>query len=203
MTAHNGPLIERWNGSGWSIVKSPSLGGDTYGALEAVSCATPTSCVAIGYQEQDSQNLGVIIDDGSSSTLAERWDGRRWSLLPSPTPPSNDDVQLVGISCPGAKQCFAVGYRFDVSQSGGGELGGTVDPIIVHWDGSTWSSVRAATAPGAFLTTLSGISCVSAKNCFAVGATFSNTAAGPLIEHWNGVKWSIVPSPRRVRTRRT
>jgi hypothetical protein len=41
--------------------------------------------------------------------------------------------------------------------------------------------------------TLTGVTCISAKTCFAVGYLDNTT----LIESWNGSAWSIVPSPDR------
>lgn len=39
-------LAERWNGSGWSIQQTPSLGGEGY--LKGVSCASTSVCTAVG-----------------------------------------------------------------------------------------------------------------------------------------------------------
>ncbi len=43
--------------------------------------------------------------------------------------------------------------------------------------------------------TLSALSIVSAQDIWAVGATVSSSVYQPLIEHWNGAKWSIVNLP--------
>lgn len=46
-TAVNGfTLAERWNGSAWSVQRTPSLGGG--GPLAAVACPATTSCIAVG-----------------------------------------------------------------------------------------------------------------------------------------------------------
>src|SRR5689334_21396361 len=40
------------------------------------------------------------------------------------------------------------------------------------------------------------VTCITASDCWAVGAYMdSNFTAKTLIEHWNGLSWSVVPSP--------
>src|SRR5690242_18204475 len=42
-------LIERWNGTSWSILASPNPAGATGSYLNGVSCTSATSCLAVGY----------------------------------------------------------------------------------------------------------------------------------------------------------
>jgi hypothetical protein len=44
---------------------------------------------------------------------------------------------------------------------------------------------------------LTGVSCVSASFCTAVGAYAPPNRYLPLAESWNGTTWSIVPSPHK------
>jgi hypothetical protein len=56
-----------------------------YGALNDISCAGTTGCLAVGY----SQQLEGGPDDpylGKPSTLALRWDGKTWTRVPTPNP---------------------------------------------------------------------------------------------------------------------
>lgn len=46
---------------------------------------------------------------------------------------------------------------------------------------------------------LYGVSCVSASDCWAVGF-YGNDFDQTLIEHWDGASWSIVPSPNKSPT---
>ena len=59
-------LAESWNGTTWSIVPSPNT-GPTVSALQGVSCATATACIAVGYSQTKTRAL--------SSTLIESWNG--------------------------------------------------------------------------------------------------------------------------------
>ena len=48
-------LIESWNGSAWSIVASPDASFPN-NLLNAVSCSDPTSCIAVGYTNNNIRN---------------------------------------------------------------------------------------------------------------------------------------------------
>jgi hypothetical protein len=71
-----------------------------------------------------------------------------------------------------------------------------VVPLVEHWDGTTWSLVTAAHLVGAQESILS-VAIAAADDVWAVGSS-SNVSSGAvrtLIHHWNGTKWSVVPSP--------
>src|SRR5207253_4952654 len=72
-TAATHTLVERWNGTAWSIVHSPdSPAGPS--ALSGISCLAGNNCFAIGYVTDRQYSY-------LSSTLAERWNGARWSIM--------------------------------------------------------------------------------------------------------------------------
>src|SRR5205809_5282181 len=65
-------LIERWNGSAWSIVPSPNPGGANLpNTLLAVAVGAPNDVWAVG---------GAGYPEGS---LILRWRGRRWRAVPN------------------------------------------------------------------------------------------------------------------------
>src|SRR6267154_4392078 len=72
----------------WSVVHSPNrrAGGNI---LDAVSCVSPTVCMATGHRLN---SIGALV------TLAERWDGTRWSLVHSPNSGRGGN-ELVAVSC--------------------------------------------------------------------------------------------------------
>jgi hypothetical protein len=169
-------LIERWNGTSWSIVASPN--GTTYSFLNGVSCPTTTNCFAVGRT------------GSSARTLVERWNGTSWSIVTSPSP--TGDSFLNGVSCPTTTSCYAVGPYADA-------LTDTNKTLVEHWNGNSWSMIASPTPTGATFASLNGVSCRSTTNCYAVG--FSTTAPSPsttgstLVEHWNGTNWSIATTP--------
>ena len=42
---------------------------------------------------------------------------------------------------------------------------------------------------------LNGITCTAPANCYAVGTVVSGVRHKPLIEHWDGTNWAVMPSP--------
>lgn len=86
-------LAERWNGSSWTIQATPNPSGQ--GSLAGVSCASATSCSAVGYD--------------LNNTLAEQWNGAIWSAQSTPLPNGVRSGQFEGVACPVATACTAVG----------------------------------------------------------------------------------------------
>ncbi len=168
-------LIERWNGTSWSVAASPNSGsGDNI--LSGIACPTTSTCFAVGTVD----NFGT-----SSETVVERWNGTSWSIVPSPNS-SDDHNHLDDVTCTSATNCFAVGGSQTFFQE-------DVDTLIERWNGTSWSMVAS---PNVIRDrTLSGVSCVSATNCVAVGTEGTKGFdSDTLVEAWNGASWSVVPS---------
>ena len=141
-------LVERWNGTSWSIVASPNPSGATDAALSGVSCPSTSSCYAVGYYSTTS----------ATKTLVERWNGTSWSIVASPNP-SDSTAELDGVACPSATSCYAVGSYFDSADK----------TLVERWNGTSWSIVASPNPSGATDSFLSGVSCPSTTSCYAVG----------------------------------
>ncbi|MDQ1448378.1 MAG: hypothetical protein QOC79_1349, partial [Actinomycetota bacterium] len=163
----------------WSVVASPSPVGPPSGSLTSVSCPSADRCFAVGSYDREGT---------AAKTLIERWNGTRWSVVPSPNPVGASDSVLNGVSCLTTTSCFAVGKYADSSS-----LGKT---LVEQWNGSTWSIVTSPNPTGTAISVLNGVSCASTTSCFAVGQQFLGSTAPALAERWNGTSWSIVPTPR-------
>jgi len=148
------------------------------GRLNAVSCASPSACTAVG----------VFDNVPGTGTLAERWDGRSWSIQASPNPAGALTSVLSGVSCPAARFCVAVGnYQ---NRTGRHAI------LAEAWNGSSWSVLPAPPPAGAHRSYLNGVSCVSATACTAVGSYQTRSGRHvTLAEHWNGTAWSRQPTP--------
>jgi hypothetical protein len=98
-----GTLTESFNGSAWSLVPSPNAGiRPVVDELAAVSCASASSCTAVGDYDDPS--------GGPSRTLVETWDGSTWSIAASPDEGTAASAnELSGVSCTRAGTCTAVG----------------------------------------------------------------------------------------------
>src|SRR5216683_586897 len=162
-------LIEHWNGEHWRIVASPNPPGST-GSLGAVAEVSAHDIWAVGTFKNSTGGLPLI----------EHWDGEQWSIVASPNPTGSSITVLNGVAEVSAHNVWAVGR--------------TNQSLTEHWNGKQWSIVASPNPTGSSFTFLNGVEEVSARNIWAVGVFFTRSAGGmPLIEHWNGVQWSIVP----------
>ena len=176
-----GTLIERWDGTSWSIVPSPSPAGSTFG-LSAVSCSSATSCSAIGY-------LTTTNAAGPRfGMLAEQWDGTSWSIVAGPNPAGATDTSVRAVSCSSTTTCIAVGGYQPSATTDGAEA-----TLAEQWDGTAWSI--AANPTGVSRSGLSAVSCPAIASCFAVGDSYDGTVTRPLLEQGHGTAWSILASP--------
>jgi hypothetical protein len=172
----------RWNGTTWSIVAMPTPAGAALNVLAGLSCTSSASCYAVG---------GSLVDSASGfsfKTLVERWNGTSWAIVASPNPTSPSLAALSGVSCTSATNCDAVGFALNPS---------TFDErtLVEHWNGTSWSIVAFATPSGALQAGLNDVSCPSAANCYAVGFSATDTSSKTLVEHWDGLTWSVQATP--------
>lgn len=170
-------LIERWNGTKWSIVPSPNSTKRT-NVLNGVVAISPSNVWAVG-----SADSGNAFDQ---ITLSLHWNGASWSVIPSPSPGTAGFNALYGVAANSANDIWAVGSF----QNSGGDL----QTLVEHWDGTSWSVIPSANVPGT-INELYGVVALGPNNVWAVGYSGRGGAFSTLIEHWDGSGWSIVPSP--------
>ncbi|HTW19569.1 MAG TPA: hypothetical protein VME70_05055 [Mycobacteriales bacterium] len=94
----------------WVVVKAGATG-----RLNAVSCASPTNCMAVG------------ANSGGAADVA-RWNGHHWTTT---TPAFPAGAYLDGVSCVSKKFCMVVGIV-------------TGGPLAEKWNGTSWTEVTAA-----------------------------------------------------------
>ena len=169
--------------STWSIISSPNQGSGNNELSSApqgpaVSCTSPTSCVAVGSYTNSS---------GVNQTLIQSWDGTAWTIASSPDQGNNDN-ELGGVSCTNPTDCMAVGYYTNSS--------GVNQTLIESWDGTAWT-ISSSPDQGSDINGLDGVSCISSTSCVAVGSYFDDGSESgqTLIESWDGTAWTITPSP--------
>jgi hypothetical protein len=104
------------------------------------------------------------------------------------TPVQNE---LLGISALSDHDVWAVGWAQD--PSGPPYVKRT---LVEHFDGSAWTIVPSPNPPNDVQSQLHSVSAASANDVWAVGASHDGTLPSrTLIQHWDGTRWSIVPSP--------
>jgi hypothetical protein len=180
-------LAERWNGANWAVQRSPSPAGGSGSSLAGVSCASARACTAVG--SHTVKRLGHVV----SMSLAERWNGRHWVIEPRPSLPGGSDGSLTAVSCVSARACTAVGNYADTVLATG-------VPLAERWNGIRWTVQPSPSPAGASDSSLTAVSCASARACVAVGnyQASSSGAGTTLAERWNGQPWVIQPTPNPV-----
>src|SRR6476469_7210330 len=116
-----------------------------------------------------------------------------WSIVSSPNTSATEHNALRGVTCVSASECWAVCYYLTENAS---------QTLIERWDGISWSIVSSPNTSATDYNSLSGVTCVSASECWAVGYYFTsdNFVDQTLIERWDGTAWSIVSSPNTSTT---
>src|SRR5215472_9926757 len=150
------------------------------GVLDAISCASPGTCLAAGGYENRA---------GTGLPLAEARTSTGWRVQPAPAPPGAVFSNLFGVSCTAADACTAAGYSTDGLRH--------IHPLAERWDGRSWR-IQAAPSPlGRPLSGFFAVSCTSATACTAVGAQTDATGTTALAERWDGRSWrvQVTPSP--------
>jgi hypothetical protein len=161
-------LVERWDGTGWSIVANPS--GTRNTQLSGVACPGPTTCFLVG-NRATAKGGGVF----------ERWDNGTLSALPE----AGLQSAMTDLDCPSVTMCVAVG----ATDENFAEL------RIQTYDGAHWTDAGAAVPSDT--SDLSSVSCASTTSCMATGGYYDEDARqwSPLAETWNGTTWTKQPNP--------
>jgi hypothetical protein len=168
-------LIQRWNGTSWTIVSSPNPG--TLGnSLLGVEATGPNDIWAVGWK-----NSG----NGLQSLLLH-YNGTGWTEAAGVPRVGTGDNVLTDVSVVGNDDVWATGYYVD---------GTKFKTLTLHYDGTTWSHVPSANgADGTSI--LMGIDASSPTNAWAVGFEY-RAALGHYVastQQWNGSSWTAFPS---------
>jgi hypothetical protein len=190
----NFTLAEKWNGSTWTVVPSPSPRLPGGGALfTSVSCTSGTSCVAVGQTQVFTEPGGFTV----LHPLAESWNGTTWSIVPTPNL-AHSGASLNGVSCTSPSACMAVGNE-------GAPKNSTLFTLAEQWNGTAWKFMPTPPplTPGG--TALATVSCTAPGSCMAAGYYGYNNGTGTsvtLAEQWNGTSWQqrTTPTPGRSGT---
>src|SRR5205807_1332866 len=109
------PLIEHWDGTRWTIGKSPTTSRQE-GGLFGVAAIAPNDVWAVG---------DVLNGNGGSRALVLHYDGATWSI--ADTSRESKLSGLEGVSAISSTDVWAVGAH-DHAKT-----------LAMHWDGTSWS----------------------------------------------------------------
>jgi hypothetical protein len=182
------PLVERWSGRRWFIQKTPNPRSLDDSTLYAVSCTSHMACMAVGARGVPPQQ------DPVSAPLAERWNGARWSITPTPQFQENF---LSSVSCVSPVACAAVGTGITGGLPGG--IGGGNSPLAERWNGTRWSVEHPPLPNRSFSSIwLAGVSCPSRSICFLAGIWVDNSGQQiphAYVQRWTSSSAASSPSP--------
>jgi hypothetical protein len=164
-----GTLTLRWDGSGWEEVPSPNPPGTAENnSLYAIGIVSGNDIWAVG--END-------VPGNFKHAMILHWDGSSWTIIPNPHSNSNWDKEIVAVAGVASNDVWASG----VIQTFNG-----VQPLFMHWDGSSWSVVSSPGGVAPYFGGRSGLVSISPNDVWAVGRT---------ITHWDGTSWNLVDFP--------
>jgi hypothetical protein len=181
--ANPGQIIERWNGTKWSLLPNPAFPPNSQADLFAITSTSANDIWAVGNLVQQ------VVGGALSFNLFEHWDGKAWT----PTLTNDNTFEaLTGVSADATNDAWAVGWVAPLTT-------GSNEPLAIHWNGANWvSAVTPHAGEGA--NELNAVLALAPNDAWAVG--FSTPDAPPqqsatltLIEHFDGTSWTVVPSP--------
>jgi hypothetical protein len=156
-------------------VPPPSAGANS--VLQDVSVRAPTDTWAVGAWWNT-----------TAHPFAVHWNGEAWST--ASLPERAQPTYLTGVDALAPDDVWAVG-------SGETEPGDTTPTtaVILHFDGTAWSTVPTPVAPAGTESDLDDVDMRTAGDGWAVGHTAGNGTIQPLILHWQAGKWISAAVP--------
>jgi hypothetical protein len=140
--------------------------------LTSVSCASSTSCVAVGYFRGKT----------NYTSFAEQLQGSKWTIEPMP---AIAGAVLLGVSCMSSIHCTAVGYTTPSPTSR------DTSTLAESWNGLKWLVETTPAEASVGQPALNAVACPSVTECIAAGTS----KAEPLAEIWKGSQWKVMTTP--------
>ena len=139
-------LAMHFDGKTWKTVSTPSV-GDGANQLNGVLALAPDDVWAVGFSTPDPPPA-----EAATLTLIEHFDGKSWTVVPSPNEGPKSIWQsnrLFGLAANSPKDIWAFGSFFAADGSGHQMT------LLEHWNGTKWSLARSPNPTnGVFLSDL-------------------------------------------------
>lgn len=160
-------LIAHFSGGAWSFTNAPRLNGAIGSGLVGVSADAADDVWAVGYRT----------DGYGYQPLVEHYDGSAWSVVSGVPDQNGDYAVLTAVIATGSADVWASGY----------ESNGTAFlPLVLHYDGQSWSAIQNGDGIG-LQNALSSIDYIPASDeVIAAGFSLDPTFGGyvPFSEVW-------------------
>jgi hypothetical protein len=174
------PLFEHYDGTSWTATTDES---NLNSFISGITAIATNDVWAVG-------DVGAI-----GGTFTEHYDGSTWTAVASPSP-GNGENALLGVTGVASDDVWAVGFYVATANQDRPQK-----TLVEHWDGTSWTVVPSPNLGGnnsqSVSNELRGVIAVSTNDVWAFG---DSDAFGPeqltnLVIHWDGTKWSLVPTP--------
>ncbi len=167
-------LAEQYKGTRWSIVTTPPITGVNNALLSGVSCPEPNACMAVGYV--------VTSKNAHVGALVESWNGKSWTIVPTPLPTGATWTIFAGVSCVNPQSCVAVGGYIKRNN----EL-----PLAESWNGSAWSILNAPNPHAENGSAFTAVECVKTNKCEVTGDyAYADVAQSVFAYGYRGTTWT-------------
>jgi hypothetical protein len=166
------PLIEHWDGTDWSVVETSNP--PARGELHDVQVVASNDAWAVGR--------------GGKVAMIEHWKGDKWSRIKNPVL-----GELRSVDGSSASDIWAVGSK---------DRGRDFEPVVEHFDGSTWRQDKSFINPVPGNETYpTAVVSNSPTDAWVFGWYADNHSGGDskmLIEHWDGTAWKLLKGPSGI-----
>jgi hypothetical protein len=170
----NRPLVMHDSNGTWSE-NFPKIGAaDDDTELLGVDAVSATNIWATGFTVDDEDGVETI-----GAVMLHSTGGAFTEVELGGTTSGTTYSQLDSISAVSASDIWVVGYADDL------------DPVIEHYDGTSWTEVPSGLPDSV---ELEAVTAVSPTSAWAVGESYSGSV-GQVMIHWDGKKWSRVVLP--------
>lgn len=168
-------------GGCWVVVPSPQVDAQ-YVEITAISAVSSSDIWAVGSMGDPGGDL--------SRTLTMHYDGRVWSIVPSPNGPNPDSGRnsLYEVSATTPDNVWAVGAY----TTGGSQF----HSIAMRYDGKAWNTVALPTV-GQQGDEATAAAAVSPDDVWVTGSYFTDEQhdGHMYVLHWNGTSWERANLP--------
>src|SRR4051794_404418 len=139
-------VVQRFNGTRWSMFPSPDLlggGANSWADLSGVDATSGSTAFAVGNS--------TAAGGGAKSAVALRWNGTAWSRQAVPKP-AGMDTELSAVKAFSNSDVWAVGQTASTNST-------FRTTLAMHYNGTAWSAVPTPSAGSRtnFLTAVDGV----------------------------------------------
>jgi hypothetical protein len=159
------PLAVHYDGTRW--VRTPMPESSTRTLLHSVTALSPSDVWAVGSKND------------YSAPVAYHWNGSFWSEVPTGLPAGTGNNILYGVAGTAASQVWAVGYS---------SAGGSTQPIIQRWNGTTFTSEKVPRQEIGGL--LYSVAATAGPAVFAAGTRWDLNETGSLSDRTLSIRGS-------------